>query len=217
MKTHALSGTGFSGNIFLVDAEKPVLIDAGWSPDVGHVAKQVAEVLGDRKLEHIILTHRHIDHVGGALAFQKRFGGEMLAHEDDAQPLIAGDPISTGATTFGGDISPMEVTTVTHGETIDLGGGEGLEVIHTPGHTIGSICLMGQNALFSGDTVFAAGGVGRWDLPTGSYEQLLDSIRKLSDIMVDDMYPGHGPVVEGNAPEHISMGLRALEMYGGYG
>jgi len=216
MEIHALTGTGFSGNIFLVDAEKPALIDAGWSPDIGHAARQVADVLGERKLQHIVLTHRHIDHVGGALAFQEQFGGKLLVHEDDAQPLIAGDPISTGATMFGGDIAPMEVAELKHGDEIDLGDAT-LEVIHTPGHTIGSICLLGQNSLFSGDTVFADGGVGRWDLHTGSYEQLLASIRTLSDIMVDDLYPGHGPVVEGNAPEHISMSLRALEMYGRFG
>ena len=88
--------------------------------------------------------------------------------------------------------------------------------MHTPGHTIGSMCLIGKNCLFSGDTVFADGGVGRWDLDTGNYEQLLDSLEKLADIMVDDLYPGHGPSARGNAPDHLAMSLRALKMYGRY-
>ena len=105
MKVHTITGSGISGNIFLIDAEKPVLIDAGWSSDIDYAAAQVNDILGERKLAHIILTHRHIDHVGGALAFQDEFGGEMLAHEDDADSLIAGDAVSTGATMFGGDIT----------------------------------------------------------------------------------------------------------------
>ena len=79
------------------------------------------------------------------------------------------------------------------------------------------MCLVGQNALFSGDTVFADGGVGRWDLPSGDYDRLLASIEKLADIMVDDLYPGHGSSAIGNAPEHLAMSLKAMRMYGRYG
>ncbi len=217
MKVHTITGSGISGNIFLIDAEKPVLIDAGWSSDIDYAAAQVNDILGERKLAHIILTHRHIDHVGGALAFQDEFGGEMLAHEDDADSLIAGDAVSTGATMFGGDIAPMDVTKVAHGHKIDLGNDEFLEVMHTPGHTIGGMCLIGQKALFSGDTVFAGGGVDRWDLETGDYAQLLSSIEKLCDMMIDDLYPGHGPPAIGNAPEHLALSLQALKMHGRFG
>lgn len=217
MKVHTLTGTGFSGNIFLIDAERPALIDTGWSTDIGYAAPQVNDILQGRRLAHIILTHRHIDHVGGALSFQEEFGGKMLAHEDDAQALIDGDAVSTGATLFGGDIAPMNVSRVAHGDKIDLGNEEFLEVMHTPGHTIGSMCLIGGNCLFSGDTVFADGGVGRWDLETGDYDQLLASVEKLADVMADDLYPGHGPSAIGNAPEHLAMGLKALRMYGRFG
>ena len=217
MRVHTIIDAGFSGNIFFIDAEKPTLIDAGLSSDISYASKQIHELLAGRKLDYIILTHRHIDHVGGALAFQDEFGGEIIAHEDDADSLIAGDSISTGARMFGGEIFPMVVTKVAHGDKIDLGNDEFLQVMLTPGHTIGSMCLIGGNCLFSGDTLFADGGVGRWDLETGNYEQLLASIEKLTDIMVDDLHPGHGPSALGNAPEHLAMSFRALKMYGRYG
>ncbi len=201
----------------MIEAEKPVIIDTGASSNIDFAIAEVNEILQGKKLEYIILTHRHIDHVGGALAFQEEFGGEIIAHEDDAQCLIDGDSVSTGATMFGGEVSPMQVTTLAHGDKIDLGGGEFLEVMLTPGHTIGSMCLIGLNAIFSGDTVFADGGVGRWDLDTGNYEQLLASIEKLAEIEVNDLYPGHGPSAIGNAPKHLAMSLKALKMYGRFG
>jgi len=216
MKIHMIEGHGFSGNIFLIDSEKPCLIDTGADPDISFCSEEVRALLGERKLEHIILTHRHIDHVGGALAFYAEFGGDIYAHEDDAESLIAGDQVSTGARLFGGHVEPMPVTKLTEGDEIDLGGGEKLTVLHTPGHTIGSICLMGQKNLFSGDTVFAQGGVGRWDLETGNYPQLLASVEKLASMDFDNLYPGHGPCVEGNAQAHLALSLKYLSLMGRY-
>ncbi|MBA3046644.1 MAG: MBL fold metallo-hydrolase [Candidatus Thermoplasmatota archaeon] len=217
MMVHAIVGRGFSGNIFLVDAEKPCLIDTGWSPSIAYSARTMNECLNGRTLSSIILTHRHIDHVGGALAFMERFGGEILAHEIDAPPLIDGDQESTGAVMFGGELFPMPVRKLVGGEDIDLGGGEALRVIHTPGHTSGSMCLLGQGCLFSGDTVFADGGVGRWDLETGNYEELVASAEKLADMEFENLYPGHGPSVIGPAKEHVEMSLRHLKMIGRFG
>jgi hydroxyacylglutathione hydrolase len=215
MKVHTVQGRGFSGNVFLVDSKRPCLVDAGWSSDIGYAAKTLEGVLGGRELAHIILTHRHIDHVGGALSFQKRFGGDILVHELDADALREGDPVSTGARLFGGEISPMEVMTLKEGDDIDLGG-TSLEVLHTPGHTVGSVCLLSDGVLFSGDTVFADGGVGRWDLETGDYGQLLASVERLSALDVDELYPGHGPAVLGDANEHIRFSLRGLGLFRGW-
>jgi glyoxylase-like metal-dependent hydrolase (beta-lactamase superfamily II) len=214
---HSIGGHGFSGNIFLIDAERPCLIDAGWDTDTRHSSAQVRKVLGVRKLAFIALTHRHIDHVGGTLSFREGFGGEILAHEDDAEPLIAGDPDSTGARMFGGEMSPIPARPLKDGERIDLGGGEFLQVMHTPGHTIGSMCLLGGGNLFSGDTIFADGGVGRWDLDTGNYDQLLASAEKLADADFENLYPGHGPSVIGSAKEHASLSLRHLRLIGRFG
>jgi glyoxylase-like metal-dependent hydrolase (beta-lactamase superfamily II) len=217
MDIHSIGGRGFSGNIFLIDAEEPCLVDAGMEQSIFHEAARVAEILDGRKLRHIILTHRHIDHVGGALAFQREFGGEILVHRDDAEALRTGDQDSTGARMFGGEIEPMPVKEVQEGDAIDLGGGEKLAVLHTPGHTIGSMCLISGENLLTGDTVFSDGGVGRWDFETGSYDQLLASIEKLGGMQFENMYPGHGPVVIGTAKEHVAMSLRSLRMMGRFG
>ncbi len=217
MDVHSIGGRGFSGNIFLIDAKEPCLVDAGMEQSILHEAARMAEILDGRKLSHIILTHRHIDHVGGALAFQREFGGDIMVHQDDADALRAGDQDSTGARMFGSEIEPMPVSELRDGDIIDLGGGESLTVVHTPGHTIGSICLISGEKLFSGDTVFADGGVGRWDFQTGSYDQLLASIAKLDGMQFESMYPGHGPAVIGTAREHVAMSLRSLGLMGRFG
>lgn len=217
MKIYAIEGNGFSGNIFFLDAEKPCLVDTGWEPDIAYCADEIRRLLRGRRLERIVLTHRHIDHVGGAMSFRGEFGGEIFAHEADADALIGADQESTGATLFGGRIQPMPVTKLREGQEIDLGGGESLRVIHTPGHTSGSMCLLSGKGIFSGDTVFADGGVGRWDLDTGDYDMLLASVEKLAGLEIEDMYPGHGPCVEGGAGRHIDLSLRQLRLLGRYG
>jgi len=217
MNISAIEPHGFSGNIFLIDAEKPCLIDSGSEPDIGYCSEEIASVLRGRRLENIILTHRHIDHVGGAMSFYGEFGSGILAHEDDADALISGDQESTGANLFGGTVLPMPVTKLVDGQTVDLGGGESLKVIHTPGHTIGSMCLLGGGNLFSGDTVFADGGVGRWDLETGDYSQLLASVEKLAGMEFGSLFPGHGPCVRANAGAHLELSLRNLKIIGRYG
>jgi glyoxylase-like metal-dependent hydrolase (beta-lactamase superfamily II) len=215
MRIHMIPGIGFSGNIFLADTKKPCLIDTGWDTDISYAGTEVKKILGKKRLACIILTHRHIDHVGGAKAFQQTFGGEMLAHSLDTEALLSGDPISTGARLFGGSLEPLPVKKLDEGDKIDLGGGESLSVIHTPGHTIGGMCLLsGSGEMFTGDTVFAGGDVGRWDLETGDYSQLLASVEKISKLDVESLYPGHGPCAEGDAKEHLARSFRYLKSVG---
>lgn len=213
MKIHTIPGAGYSGNIFLLDSEKPVLVDTGWDADIVYPAKTLDAVLEGRKLDRIVLTHRHIDHVGGAMAFQKRYGGVIYAHELDAPPLMDGDQESTGARMFGSHIDPMPVEVLNTGDIIEMEDGGSLKVLHTPGHTTGSICLFSTGGhLFSGDTVFTSGGVGRWDFPTGSLEQLKESLAMLAELDITGLYPGHGPHAEFDGLRHIRLGLDYLRM-----
>ena len=83
------------------------------------------------------------------------------------------------------------------------------EVIHTPGHTSGGICLWDGENLISGDTIFAGGGVGRMDIG-GNYDDMKNSVEKLTKLDVRNIYPGHGPIVENNGKEHIKMSYSLL-------
>ena len=141
----------------------------------------------------IVTTHGHIDHVE-ALADLKRITGAPVAvHEMDAQMLS--DAMISGAAMFG--LSQRSVTPdrlLRGGETVGLSeAGLSFEVLHTPGHTPGSICLLGQGAFFSGDCLFA-GGIGRVDLPGGDERAMLRSLERLAGLDRDLLvYPGHGP------------------------
>jgi glyoxylase-like metal-dependent hydrolase (beta-lactamase superfamily II) len=201
----------FDSNIFLVTGNRTVLVDAGIGFQAEDVNASVKKLLNGRKLDVLVLTHRHYDHVGGANAIIREFSpSEVYIGEGDAEPLRKGDRASTLGAQFGGPLDPMNIKGLKEGDVIDIGEHK-LKVIETPGHTIGSICLFDEvtGALFTGDTVFV-GGIGRYDLPTASGDQLIDSLKKLSTLKINGFYPGHGPAVPKGGNEHIINGLRMM-------
>lgn len=204
-------GRGLDANTFLIEAEKPVLIDAGLGWNTAEAVRGIEQHIDPREIDAIILTHRHIDHVGGAAELSHICRAQLYASLDDAPPLIRGDRAATMANMFSIPFDRLDVSIVRYGELFDLGDAK-LKILHTPGHTIGSISLYHDetNSLFSGDTVFADGGVGRWDLETGNYRQLFASLEMLRGLKPRNLYPGHGPCVEGEAYEHITTSLKFL-------
>ena len=212
MKVHQIVDLSFEVNLYFVDAPKPVLIDTGLGPDGRRIASMIHELLAGRNLHAIILTHRHFDHSGGAAELMMKFSSEVYASPMEAEPLIKGDQMTTGASAFGGELVRIPAKKLGYDSTFDLGDG-GILVIHTPGHTEGSICLYHEKSksLFTGDTVFTGGSVGRWDLATGDYGQLVNSLEKLRKLDVENLYPGHGPYTEGDGLEHINLGLNSLK------
>ena len=147
------------------------------------------------KLKQILITHAHIDHVGGALKLKRLTGAPILLNENDL-PLL--QMMDTQAAWLG--VQPPE--TAPPDETLADGQVVGLatypaRVIHTPGHTQGSVCLHFEplKMLIAGDTLFA-GSIGRTDLPGGNMEQILESIhaRLLSLPQETRVIPGHGPL-----------------------
>ena len=147
--------------------------------------------LGDFK--QVINTHGHFDHIGGNGYF---LNAKVAIHEADAPILEKGDEKISMADFFDGKLKARKPDIILKdGDIVDVNGME-CQVIHTPGHTPGSICLYEPKGkiLFSGDTLFAD-GVGRTDTPGGDPDVLAESLRKLAKLDVDKILPGHGEPV----------------------
>ena len=213
MKIHQIGGYGEDSNIYLIIDKVISLVDAGTGRHFDRVAKNLQKFdLAPSDIELIINTHCHYDHVGGDRDFLNAGACELAIHELDAEPLRKGDGIITCAVLMGAELEPLEPTRLLRdGDRIELGELV-LEVLHTPGHTRGGICLYDseRQILFSGDTVFC-GGVGRTDHPTGDLDAMIGSIMRLVKLKVQKLLPGHGPIAEEGAHMHIAS---ALEFFG---
>jgi glyoxylase-like metal-dependent hydrolase (beta-lactamase superfamily II) len=205
---HQLNGAGFESNAYLIVSKEPMLIDVGTGASLAQLEKRLGAFLEGNRLARLVLTHMHFDHTGGAARIVADTGAEAFAHPPDSIALAEGDGDMTCSGWLGERQMPMKVCPLKEGDILECGGMR-LEVLHTPGHTSGSICLFDRRSgvLFSGDTVFANGGVGRWDLPTGDHRRLVESLERLSALKVASLYPGHGPWYEEDGSSHIRMGL----------
>ena len=162
--------------------------------DPGGEADKIIDMLNilQAKVKYIYLTHCHCDHIGAVEKVKQEKGGKILIHRFDAEGLY--DPSISLIDQVGLNVPELEIASrVDDNDIIHIGNIE-FKVIHTPGHTIGSICLYckEEKLLFSGDTLFR-GSWGRTDLPTSSMEQIMDSItNKLMHLPEDTIvYPGH--------------------------
>ena len=217
LNVHQICGMGYDSNVYLVEATKPVLIDTGTGMRNNDTIKNLERFQTADKISKIILTHNHADHSGGASGLSEELGVKVYAHELAAQALVEGDGESTGAVMFGFKQPKLDVTFIEAGDTIDCGDFE-LEIIHTPGHSPGSISLYDKDSksLFCGDLVFMDGGVGRWDLPGGNYRELVKSVGKILERDIDNFYPGHGPMNEGKAKKYIQLSYDYLKSCAGF-
>ena len=145
----------------------------------------------DLKLKYIVNTHGHGDHIGGNKFFQENTQAKLAIHELDA-PML-NDSSKNLSVHWEAFHSPQADLKLKEGDTLKLGEHE-IKVIHTPGHSLGGICLLVDDLLFCGDTLFAQ-GIGRTDLPGGNYATLINSIK--NKLFVLDaktrIFPGHGP------------------------
>jgi len=184
----------FNTNCYILGSESSregIIIDP--ADDVNAIMGRVEALkLG---IKFIILTHGHIDHIGALKAVKERTGAEMAVHADDAKSLrgLRGWLQSFLIPGLTYPVPPPPDQLLKDGDSISVDG-LSLQVLHTPGHTPGGICLLGEGVVFSGDTLFNY-SVGRTDLPGGSYRQLIESIRTKLMTLPDDtvVYPGHGP------------------------
>lgn len=133
------------------------------------------------KIKLIVNTHGHSDHINGDGIFQEKYNVPIYIHRLDASSLVGIENANFPSTVL-----------LEEGNEIRFGD-ESLKVLHTPGHTPGSICLLGERLVFTGDTLFA-GGIGRTDFPGGSDSAIQLSLQKLAGLPEYLMiYPGHGP------------------------
>ena len=168
---------------------RAIVIDPGDDADV------LAEGISTKALvvEAIVATHAHFDHIVAAERLRELTGAPFYLHDSDRFLL---DWMQTsGRLVLGIELPPPPAvdTAAAEGDVLVVGSAK-LEVVHTPGHSPGSISLIGDNVIFSGDTLFA-GSVGRTDLPGGDTQTLLRAIvEKLFTLDGNlPVYPGHGP------------------------
>jgi hydroxyacylglutathione hydrolase len=146
------------------------------------------------RVDLLLLTHGHFDHVADAAAIQREFGCKVGIHADGAEMLS--DPQFFKRAGFALEIEPLTPDLVLEETESRAFLGREFRLLDTPGHCPGSICFLDEkeNFLIGGDVLFA-GAIGRWDLPGGDYEVLMRSIREKLLPLADEvkLFPGHGP------------------------
>lgn len=173
------------------DTKDAVVIDPGG--ELERIAEIVAQY--DLTVRAIIHTHAHLDHIYGTRDVKEAHGGVVCLHEGDA---FLYDGFAMQAAMFGWQVRPTTAVErwIEDGDTIEMGK-RSLAVIHTPGHTPGSVCFAVDGLLFAGDTLFRR-SIGRTDLPGGDGRQLQRSIKERLYTRDPDtlVIPGHGPTTK---------------------
>lgn len=179
-------------NCYIAETENSaVIIDPGFLER--DIEKYIAE--NPDKVKYILLTHRHFDHINGAVKVRNLTGAKIVINELDEGGLYS-DMLSL-ASMVGGIYGKADPDThadihVSEGDTVTAGGMV-FKVMQTPGHTEGGVCYFNDEVIFSGDTLFK-GSIGRTDFPSSSNSDMRKSLDRLC-LLPDEMvvYPGHGP------------------------
>ncbi len=181
MILHRLTVGAYESNCYIVGSESAnegVVIDPG--DDGARIIKQI----GDLKIKLIILTHGHIDHIAAVNKVRAATGAPVAIHPGDMGALKARIAVTPE--------EQSKIKLLQGGDVINFGDKQ-LTVLHTPGHSPGSICLLVDKVCFTGDTLFNF-SIGRYDFPGGSGAQIMKSIHSKLMTLPDDtaIYPGHG-------------------------
>lgn len=189
MRIECFSVGAMQENAYLLTDEetgKCAVVDPG-APD----AALLRAIRQNGKLEAILLTHGHFDHIGAVEMLRNETGAKVVAHAWE-QPLLQSEAKNL-STLFGSRCAFSADETVEDGDSVWIGSTE-LQVIHTPGHTQGCVCYRHGDVLLTGDTLFE-GSIGRTDFPTGDAATLMVSLKKLAQL------PGEFRVLAGHGGE----------------
>ena len=196
-----IEGLGVDSNCYLLN--KQILVDTGTGQNKDYLYSKLKEQgVNPEDITDIVNTHCHYDHVGGNYLFPN---AQVNIHELDANALKNDEDEDNVSFLFNGSLKRHDVDSLLKegSKILDF------EVLHTPGHSKGGICLWDGETLICGDTVFANGGVGRTDIG-GDYNQLKESVKRLKELNVKNLLPGHGPIVLGNGKKHIEVSYSFL-------
>ena len=204
---HMVTGVRWA-RVYLIEDESLGLIDSGLPFSAGAIIKYIRSIGREpEELKLILVTHSHPDHSSGALAIRKRTGAEILAHPHDTKTHSNNVRSLRYRGLFGSLGVPLPLIrrtvidkSVADGDEIPMFGG--VEVIHTPGHTAGSVCyfLKSKGVLFSGDTIFSDGQRVSRSVPFPGYdaENYRQSLYRLAAMQFETLCGGHGdPLVQG--------------------
>lgn len=180
----------YAANCYIIYSESTrdgIVVDPGG--DVDEILISIRE--NKLNIKYIILTHGHADHIGGLVDLRESLSASVMIHEEDRELLVNGNKNLSSMMAMGTiEIEPDVL--LEDGDIIEFGD-EKVEIIHTPGHTQGGICIKIGDNIITGDTLFA-GSIGRTDLLGGDYETIIKSIKDKLLIYSDDVkiFPGHG-------------------------
>ncbi len=193
LKIERYSVSPLKTNCYLIiddKTQKFAIIDpGGWSEKLD---RRVYE-MGYEKLVYIILTHGHFDHIKLAKELQEKSKAKIVIFKNENE-FLSNSNLNLSSQFLCKDLKPFSADVLlSDGESIYLGDSK-IELMHTPGHTLGSSCFISENLIFSGDTIMKE-TVGRTDLVTGSYLDMKNSLKKIASLKGDYIiYPGHGEI-----------------------
>lgn len=192
---YQLGARGGGCKVYLVKgSKKNLLVDSGLPSDFGVIEQQLNTLgLSASDINIIVLTHEHIDHIGGVPYFPS--GAIVAAHTRAANKIGLQDEFVLMSKAFGHKADDFHVDLHLHHDTMIDVGGYVLHVLHTPGHCSGAICLYEpeHQLLFTGDTIFANGTLGGI-FPSGNISDYIGTLQQLSYMKIREMYPGHGRI-----------------------
>lgn len=157
--------------------------------DCNEFSQKMIDMIGDTDLKYILLTHGHFDHIIGARDTKAKYGAKVVISSED-EPMLSSSKLSLAAFCNAPQNDVEADIIVSDGDEITLGDIV-IKVMSTPGHTLGSVCYIAENCIFSGDTLFYC-SCGRTDFPSGSPEQMMSSLQKLKALDGEyKVYTGH--------------------------